>query len=480
MTLSDTRALVALLPSRATVGTRLGRNRAVATTPLFTSLFVLAHIPLALVLKNVPLLATGHALLALAVGLLFLRRDQGPERVVYVAAYITGCELLWRASHAAVFWEFGKYSVSMLLGLALIRHGLLREASRRPLYAFLFLLPSLTVLTSFDREAIAFNLSGPFSLAVCAMFFSTVKLGPAELRKVLAAIIAPIAGMATLSTVSSLEADLTQLVIGGKATTAGLGPNQVSSVLGLGITAAVLSYFFWPQRRIRQAILLLALWFMIQGILSLSRGGLWTAVGAIAVASFYLLRSREARGRFFLVAAAIWVVSQFFLLPWVDDRTGGIVRARFSSADLTGRDQIMKADVMAFRDHPLLGLGPGESRFYHTRTFRVSATHTEYTRLLAEHGAFGLASLLIYVSLGLKRWRRRDSHLERAVGLACMAWAALFLIHAAMRLVAPAFLFGLGCAGLELTARRPARRGEAASQQLAAPHHATLRFSPGG
>jgi len=52
-----------------------------------------------------------------------------------------------------------------------------------------------------------------------------------------------------------------------------------------------------------------------------------------------------------------------------------------------------------FADNPLLGIGPGagtEKRVDYGYGDRVAA-HIEYSRLLAEHGLFGVFSLLILV-----------------------------------------------------------------------------------
>ncbi len=269
--------------------------------------------------------------------------------------------------------------MSLLLILALLKYGRLHRADVRPALAFALLTPSILAMAYFDRELVAFNMSGPFALSACSLFFSTVYIGREELERIYLALLGPIVGLATLATVSTLEADLTNLVVGGKATTGGIGPNQVSSMLGLGITVAVLSIYLWRDSSLRRLFTALALWLSVQGVLSLSRGGVWTAIGALAVAALYLIRTPRARRSFVLSVSAMVLIMQFVLFPLLNRSTGGLIGERFASTQMTGRDKIMEADLMAFRENPLVGVGPGGSKIYHARTFRVSSSHTEYT-----------------------------------------------------------------------------------------------------
>ncbi len=70
-------------------------------------------------------------------------------------------------------------------------------------------------------------------------------------------------------------------------------------------------------------------------------------------------------------------------------------------------------------------------------------SHTEYTRILSEHGAFGLLAICVLLRACLKNLRRARTPLERAMVGSFLAWSLLFMASAAMRLAAPAFMFGL-------------------------------------
>ena len=194
------------------------------------------------------------------------------------------------------------------------------------------------------------------------------------------------------------------------------------------------------------------IWLLAQAALTFSRGGFWAAIGAMAVATSYMLRNRRSRAIFISTGTVIFLVSYFLVLPALDDFTGNALRARYRNFETTGRDKIIRADLMTFREHPLLGVGPHQSKAYHSVLFRFSSAHTEYTRLLAEHGSLGLLALLTLLWMSLKRFLRRLPPTSKAYVLSFTVWALLFMFHSAMRLVAPSFIFGLGSATISLEA----------------------------
>jgi O-antigen ligase len=408
-------------------------------------------------MRSFPLVATVHALGTFALGLIWLARDSVPYRLIYLAAYITGAEMLWRMTNAAVFWEFGKYSISLLLILAMLKHQRLSRADKRPFLYFILLLPS--AILALDRDKLSFNLSGPFSLAVAAMFFSTVRLARDQMERIFIAIVLPIVGVSFLALSSTLSA--TDLVFSGGAntiTSGNIGPNQVSASLGLGLLAAVLFVVCRREKSLLSLVMLgCAVWLGAQCALTFSRGGLLTAFGAIAVALVYLLRDRRSRGVALAAVVTTLLITVSLVIPFLADFTEGQIGSRFSDLNLTGRDIIMESDWLAFQENPLFGVGPGNSPEYHARTFRAALAHTEYTRMLSEHGLFGLLSLLMLLLMALQRFGAKLPPLEKAYVVSFTVWGLLYMFHSAMRLVMPGFMFGLAGAILVAETEEPAR-----------------------
>ncbi len=425
-------------------------------------LFLLAHPLLAAAMRISPLIPTAHAFGTFALGMYWLLRGKNPDRVIPLMGYIVGSEILWRGTGARIPWEFAKYSLCALALVALVRFSLLRSASKAPLVYFLLLTPSILVMPSFDRQLISFNLSGPVALALTTAFLSTRRLDGALFKRLLLSTLAPLIGLAGLATFSTVTTANIQFGASSRVTSAGIGPNQASAALGLG---ALLAFFYLMVDRrhkwLRWLLLGAGLWLGAQSALTFSRGGLMTFFGAIAAGSFFLLQDRRSRGAMVIRSAFAALFIIYLLFPALNAFTGGAMADRFSSTHLTGRDKIIQGDLLAFQENPLLGTGPGGSRPYHALVFRASSAHTEYSRVLAEHGSAGLLALLILFGISAGRALRRAPPESKAFAAAMTTWALLYMLHSAMRLSAPAFLFGLGGVLLfleePLLFRRPAR-----------------------
>ena len=110
----------------------------------------------------------------------------------------------------------------------------------------------------------------------------------------------------------------------------------------------------------------------------------------------------------------------------------------------SGRIQIMLIDLQIFYDNILFGVGPGQAvqlrKDYGYRKF-VSA-HSEFTRLLSEHGILGLLSILCIILMTLIDLRKRNRE-EKCIQLGMALLALLTMSHSAMRLAMPGFIFGL-------------------------------------
>lgn len=409
----------------------------------------LVHALLALLMSQIAIVATLHALVALGVGVaLALAARQ--KQVAYVAAYIAGSEVLWRMTDADVFWEFGKYATVAIFIVALLRA---RSAKLSPLILlyFLFLLPS-TVFTVTNlpfaeaRDQISFNLSGPLSLLMSVWFFSSLRFEQHEFKKIVTAFVAPMTGVATLVLTSIIRAGNVEWANSSNfVASGGFGPNQVSSVLGLG---AVLIFLFLlsTQASVIEQVLfgLLGLWFLAQTALTFSRGGFVTAAIAMTIALMHALFTGKHRGKAVLLSLTAGILVVFLLFPYLDAVTSGALTVRYSDADLTNRDVLMRDDVQIFLNHPVFGVGPGMAKEYREIP---AAAHTEFTRLLAEHGSMGVLSIVALIGFTLRAyWRTDRSSTMQGAVIALVLWAFGDMLHAAMRLVSVSFAFGFICA----------------------------------
>lgn len=117
--------------------------------------------------------------------------------------------------------------------------------------------------------------------------------------------------------------------------------------------------------------------------------------------------------------------------------------------DPVSRVNLAKADYDLFLANPVAGVGVGMSYYY--RIAPVSeAPHTEYSRILAEHGVLGILALTILVGMLITAFFRTSNTMAQAWLVASVGWAAVEMSHAAMRIVAISFMLGLAFATLEV------------------------------
>ena len=424
-------------------------------------LFLSAHAILGPLMKLSSTVGTIHALATAFVGIFLVLTTRQISTVVCVCAYIAGAEVMWRISRAQVFWEFGKYSTALIFLLAIVRFARTKHIAI-PLTFFLLLIPS-AVLTcigldmSDAKERISFNLSGPFSLAVCACFFLGLRLTRQQHLRLLTALIGPLLGLSFLVLYCTATATTLEFAANARGvnmtTSGGFGPNQVSAMLGLGTVLAFLVVVNQTTTLKLKGLMFCAmLLFATQSALTFSRTGVYLAGGTIVLGSVFLWRDRQMRFKLGLVLAFSVLMATLFLIPFLNHFTGGVFSERFKDTDPTGRDLILKADLYTFVHHPLFGVGIGMAATYRQIYFsRAIEAHTEFSRLLAEHGVFGLFALILLLWMAWTALRQAQTPGAKAIVATVVGWSFLFMATSGMRLVAPSFLFGLAFARIHPT-----------------------------
>lgn len=435
---------VQVLPARVKTGVQSKQRR------VQTSLFLSMHAVVGLFLHQAPTLSTLHVYAVLALGL-YWAATKSRIHAAYVAAYVVGTEVLWRMTGASFFWEGGKYTVALILALSLFRE----KKNRLPvsiLFYFLLLLPSAyltlnTLSLSAARDAISFNLSGPLALFISAWFFSNLKMNSRELVYILLGVLAPILTTVTYTLSATFRASEIRWVNDSMfLTSGGFGPNQVSTIMGLGLVSLLILLLIGDKGRLLRFIWLAsATAILIQGLLTFSRGGMLVAAIVSAILTLHFVRKRELRLRVFVLLLVASLILAFVVLPALNEFTQGFLETRFTDSDLTNRDIILLEELKLFQDNVLVGVGPGVGN-----TARRAAAHTEMTRLLAEHGLLGAMSLALLLVLTLQRYFAQGSVATKGIRLGWMLWALLIMTNAAMRLAAVSYIYGLAFAHFEL------------------------------
>src|SRR5688500_7316306 len=220
---------------------------------------LVVHAMLAVAMKNSATLATIHSgvtiLTTLLVASFALRRCW----IVCAAAYIVGAEVLWRMCGAGGPWELGKYGVTvvLLVGLVRMRQYVLTPAAL--LYAAL-LVPGAIVAAANTLympllPRLTTHLSGPLALAMCLMFFNNCRLTGQELNRVLMALAIPISSVCFVAARGTFSRNIAFGSQSLKAASGDFGPNQVSAVLGLGALVLFLYLICTPTGTLRKILI---------------------------------------------------------------------------------------------------------------------------------------------------------------------------------------------------------------------------------
>jgi O-antigen ligase len=160
---------------------------------------------------------------------------------------------------------------------------------------------------------------------------------------------------------------------------------------------------------------------------------------------------RRNRGRY-LIISFFAAVSLFLVFKLADRMTDGKLLLRYKGetegtyggyrtkdADVvvSGRLSIFSEDIELWLEHPFTGVGSGSSRYFRDG---VSA-HTEFSRLIGEHGLPGLIYFILIITTFYATYRKTPDMQIRSLLLALFILAFISTFHAAMRtFVTPVFI----------------------------------------
>ncbi len=429
---------------------------------------VLIHVLLGVLLKYFPVAITLFYVLAFVwMGFDVIRTSDKDSRAGFYALYLMGFEVVYRMGKFVLAYEMGKY-VSILILVAGLIFGTRKRFPYLFLILLLILLPSMFLTTGADfssiRKDILFNMSGPLSLVISGMYFYQRPFDMEKLYKGFKIAFLPaftlLVGLSLKSSLSSLEFE--SLNSNAKAS-GGFGANQVSTVIGwfillIGlckIQGRKITPFGWLDYVMLSMLIL-------RGLLTFSRGGMMAAVFTFLVSFFfYLFISAEFRKKMtrlfpYVMAGLILVgvtivyanklTNNYLMYRYLGYSTNEMLRGQKDkdSSMLTGRDEIMKGDVAAFKENPLFGVGYGMAAKWHARFFgEAAAAHTEYSRLLSENGFLGIVYMLVvFIFLPVQYFTHAPNNLSRFFFLGFFLIGALTMFHAAMRVAFPGIILG--------------------------------------
>lgn len=398
------------------------------------------------------------------------------DEVLIAAAYMTGIEVFSRMTGGSISYEFAKYAVIGFLVIGMFYRGFNRN-SWPYLFYIVFLIPGIffsAMNLDYDTsvmKALASNLSGPVCLGISALYCYDRKISSERLQHILLALLLPI--VTTTVYLYLFTPSIRDVVTGTQSNfeaSGGFGPNQVSTILGLGILILFSRLFMYKSRLLNIIDVSLLGLIAYRAIVTFSRGGVVTALVCVGVffLVYFIYSNVKMRGESLpkIVTIAVVVISVWV---WSSLSTGGLIDKRYANEDAsgrakqdltTGRAELFNSELEAFYKFPLTGIGVGKIKEYRLeQTGRESASHNEVSRILSEHGLFGLMALAVLLLCPLIIRFKNRSNLFL---FSFVAFWFLTINHSSMRLVAPAFVYGLAV----LTIIRERKKTTVHRQQL--------------
>ncbi|WP_035758718.1 O-antigen ligase family protein [Flavobacterium tegetincola] len=425
----------------------------------FYLIAILTHVGMGFLFFFFPFVGYLYGLFALVAGVIYIvNTGNKNNEVLLMAAYFTGIDVYLKMIGATILNEYGKYTVIIFMLLGILYKGF-AKASFLYVAFLLLLLPAIFIgaeTLSLDvniRKAIAFNITGPACLGLASIYTFRRSITIERMLDVLTMLLLPlIAMLVNLFLYTPSIKDVVTNTQSNFETSGGFGPNQVSTVLGLGMFIAFVQLLLASKSKTFQVIngILVAL-FAFRCIVTFSRGGMITGLLMMAVLLLVLYRitNFNAKGKIIAITGAsmlagllIWGYTSIQTMGLIDKRYANEdVNGRKKSSNLSGRELLIESEFDMFLDNPFLGVGVGRNKEVREEESGIKApTHNEITRLLAEHGSLGLIAFLILLVTPLILYL--GNKLQIFALLFTIFWL-LTINHAAMRIAAPAFVYSL-------------------------------------
>lgn len=429
--------------------------------------WVLIHLGIGAGVYVLPLLAKLYAILIVVVGFRYvIRTKNAGNEALYVAAYVVGAEVFLRMTEGNFFEQYAKYVVMGILILGMIYQNFSRHSWIYWVFGLL-LIPGI-VLAFFtlnfetdSRKAITFNIIGPITLMISAIYCYQRKITFKQVLTIVDMLAYPL--MATVVYMFAYTPSIKDVVTNTESnfeTSGGYGPNQVSTILGLGIFLFFVKIILQSKSTkmmVINVVFFLAITF--RGIVTFSRGGVIAGFIMIILVVLLLLiyTKTYAKSKVGLVVfmgvfalVGVWTYSSVQTSGLIDKRYANEdARGRVKASKLTGREQLIESEFNMFLDNPIFGIGVGKNKEYRLETTGIdAASHNEITRMLAEHGMFGLFGLIILMLTPMLLYVNNKQNI---FVLSFLVFWLLTINHAAMRLAAPAFIYALSLLKVRFT-----------------------------
>ncbi len=226
------------------------------------------------------------------------------NQALMAAAYVVGSEVFLRMTGGNPLYEISKYGVMVFIFIGMDFSGFSKNAT--PYWLFLLLLVPSVVLTTFVlnydtdiRNTIAFNISGPVCLGVASLYTFRRKIPLTQINSILLCMGLPIvSSMVYLTFYTPDIRDVITSTQSNHETSGGFGPNQVATVLGLGMFIFFSRIILESKTKYLVIInLIIALNITYRGMVTFSPWRMITGFLMIILLLFFLYTKSNYTGR---------------------------------------------------------------------------------------------------------------------------------------------------------------------------------------
>ena len=437
---------------------------------------ILFHVVLGAMVYAVPFISKIYGYFIFIFGVYYVIKSQNRNNEALVAAaYIVGSEVFLRMTNGNPLYEISKYGVMVFIFIGMYFSGFSKGAA--PYWLFLILLVPSIVISTFAldlgtdiRKAIAFNISGPVCLGIASLYTYRRKISLEDTNSILLSMGLPIVTcMVYLTLYTPNVRDIITSTQSNYETSGGYGPNQVATILGLGMFVFFSRIILDSKSKFQILInVFIALNITYRGMITFSRGGMITGFLMIFLLLFFLYFKSNFAGKVKLnYIIVLLVIALIATWSYTSFQTGGLIDKRYANQDaagrakksqLTGREEIATDEINIFLKNPIFGVGVGKGvEVRKLDTPGAALSHDEITRMLAEHGSLGVLALLILFFTPLVLY------LENKFNMFLLCFVVFWLLtinHAAMRTAAPAFVYSLSLLNVQLGSPRRVKNEE--------------------
>ena len=383
--------------------------------------------------------------------------------IIYLSSFEVFARIL--KSGPYIPWELSKY----LFSFTFIFYLLTTKIKFKKPIGFLMILILIpgSIIDLSNRVSfglLVYNLMGPLSIAFLLIILGKTRINENHFNSYLRSLW--YSSITMLVYVTILTPNISTLNFSLNANfqaTAGFGSNQVSTILGIGM---FLSFYAWMNKKEfsnshRIDGLFIAL-FAYQGFLSFSRGGM--VVGLFCILIYYIFlklsknyhaiaKNRKLKPTTFFGIGLFFVFGSYLLINIIsegniNDRYLGETQktldgeaVRTLNSMTTGRYELVKSDFKLWGKNFIFGTGVGASKFLRDSGISYAASHTEFSRLVAEHGIFGLFYILILFYFFIKMVFKTRKTVGNAILFSLFLIGIGTMMHSGMRtFVSPVFI----------------------------------------